>query len=315
MSNVKYTFLLPAYKPQFLAEAIRSILQQTYQNFSVIISDDCSPHNLQEIVEKFDDPRISYRRNAENMGGKSLVSHWNLLVNMAHSEYLIMASDDDIYDPTFLEEIDSLTIKYPNADLLRARVRFINGENQLLQEDLAFEEHVSSLKYIYDQYDLRMLKCMANFVFKTKPIQQEGGFLDFPLAWYSDIATVIRHSNHGVVNTRDILFSFRCSGLNISSVEQTDRNAALKKLDATFKYDHWMNQFLQTVKVGDSLWDSYMYNDIKKCHKQEILVKISNYAKHLKFQEFWPIFKEYNQKQYFDSFSKKFWLLKRWFYK
>lgn len=42
----KYTFLIPAYKAEFLHEALSSIQNQTYKNFSVIISNDKSPQDL-----------------------------------------------------------------------------------------------------------------------------------------------------------------------------------------------------------------------------------------------------------------------------
>ena len=73
---IKYTFLLPAYKPNFLEEALRSIKEQTYTDFKVIVSDDCSPHDLKSIFEKTcgDDPRFVFRCNEKNMGGRSLVS-------------------------------------------------------------------------------------------------------------------------------------------------------------------------------------------------------------------------------------------------
>ena len=75
MTQTKYTFLLPAYKPDFFEEALRSIKQQTYSDFKVLVSDDCSPHDLKSIFDKVcgDDERFAYRRNEENMGGKSLV--------------------------------------------------------------------------------------------------------------------------------------------------------------------------------------------------------------------------------------------------
>ena len=97
----KYTFLLPAYKPYFLAEALESIKEQTNTDFKVIVSDDCSPHDLESIFEKTcgDDQRFSFRRNKENMGGKSLVSHWNLLVDMCETEYFIMSTDYNVYEP------------------------------------------------------------------------------------------------------------------------------------------------------------------------------------------------------------------------
>ena len=82
MCKVKYTFLVPSYKASFLEEALLSIKNQTFRDFKVLVSDDCSPENLKPIYDKVcgDDSRFSFRRNEENMGGKSLVSHWNLLV-------------------------------------------------------------------------------------------------------------------------------------------------------------------------------------------------------------------------------------------
>ena len=49
MDQIKYTFLLPAYKPDFFEEALRSIKDQTYSDFKVLVSDDCSPHDLKSI--------------------------------------------------------------------------------------------------------------------------------------------------------------------------------------------------------------------------------------------------------------------------
>ena len=73
---VKYTFLLPAYKHDFFEEALRSIKNQTYSDFNVLVSDDCSPHDLKSIYDEVcgDDARFSYRCNEVNMGNNSLVS-------------------------------------------------------------------------------------------------------------------------------------------------------------------------------------------------------------------------------------------------
>ena len=74
--STKYTFLLPAFKPDFLEVVLRSIKSQTYLDFKVSVSDDCSPHDLKSIYNKVcgDDARFSYRRNEVNMGNNSLVS-------------------------------------------------------------------------------------------------------------------------------------------------------------------------------------------------------------------------------------------------
>ena len=169
----KYTFLLPAYKPNFLAEALESIKGQAYTDFKVIVSDDCSPHDLKSIFEKTcgDDPRFVFRRNEKNMGGKSLVSHWNLLVDICDTEYFIMASDDDVYEPEFLVEADKLLVKYPKANLLRARSRVIDGEGNIKAEENVTDEWLDNLHFINRIYQKDWVGGIASFVYQEEHLK------------------------------------------------------------------------------------------------------------------------------------------------
>ena len=92
----KVSFILPAYKSQFLREAIASILAQTYRDFELIVVDDCSPQGLKSIVDEFNDPRLTYNRNETNIGGKDLVAAWNKALSYAYVQvaYTILASRD-----------------------------------------------------------------------------------------------------------------------------------------------------------------------------------------------------------------------------
>ena len=145
----KYTFLIPAYKSHFLSEMLQSIFAQTYTDYKVIINDDCSPENLWNICEPYlNDKRFTYHRNEKNIGQEHLVAHWNMLVDKCDTDYLILASDDDIYDPSFLSEIDSLTTKYPEVDLVHARARVIDDKGVVSKSDALYDERVSQLVYI-----------------------------------------------------------------------------------------------------------------------------------------------------------------------
>lgn len=243
--NTKYTFLLPAYKSMFLSQALESVKNQTYKNFKCIVSDDCSPEDLKCIFDECvgSDSRFVYRRNELNMGRKSLVSHWNLLVNLCDTEYLIMASDDDIYEPIFLEQIDCLTIKYPDVNLFRGRAKRINKNNELLEKDIFIDEYQSKIEFIYSFCFHKLIQCVAHYVFKTKKLQEENGFIDFPLAWCSDNATAISMSDNGVCHTPSFVFSFRRSNVNISSMENLPY--FLEKTRARYLY---LIFFEETVK-------------------------------------------------------------------
>ena len=234
---MKYTFLLPAYKAPFLREALASILAQTYTDFQVIVSDDCSPEDLKSIVDEFaDDERLVYRRNETNIGGRDLVKHWNMLVDLCRTEWLILASDDDVYHSHFLEEIDRLQRKYPEVDLIRARCQTIDKNGEVTRVEMPMDERVSQAEFMAYFAAPRSIQCIANYVFRASSLSRRGGFVNYPYAWGSDDMAVAYAAAKGMAATKEVLFSFRQSGLNISShkvsfEETRDRLVARMRLE------------------------------------------------------------------------------------
>ena len=245
-NRVKYTFLLPAYKPDFFREALYSIKCQTYTEFKVIVSDDCSPYDLKSIYDDVcsQDTRFQFRRNLVNMGSKSLVSHWNLLVDMCDTEFLIMASDDDVYEPNFLEEADSLLQKYPKANLLRARSRVIDGDGNIKSEENAMDEWLDNLHFIHRIYLKDWAGGIASFIYRTKRLKEVGNFIDFPSAWFSDDVTNFVMANEGCCLTTEIAFNVRNSDVNISG-QWGNPEDSRKKMQATYMNYKWMKSFMQ----------------------------------------------------------------------
>ena len=87
----------------FIGETIQSVLGQTYQNWEMIIVDDCSPDDgagIQE-VEKFDDPRIKLIKSKVNKGSSGAR---NIALHESKGQYIAHLDSDDIWHPTFLEE-------------------------------------------------------------------------------------------------------------------------------------------------------------------------------------------------------------------
>ena len=94
---------IPTYdRPASLQQAIQSLLQQTYQDFEIIVSDDCSPDNTAEVVKSIQDPRIRYHRTATNLRPPR---NWNECVRLAQGEFFALLPDDDVYCPEFLAEM------------------------------------------------------------------------------------------------------------------------------------------------------------------------------------------------------------------
>jgi glycosyltransferase involved in cell wall biosynthesis len=87
---------------RYLGAAIDSILNQTYSNFELIISDNASTDGTQQICREYAarDGRIRYYRNKENLG---LARNFNSVFELSSGEYFKWASSDDLCAPEYVE--------------------------------------------------------------------------------------------------------------------------------------------------------------------------------------------------------------------
>jgi glycosyltransferase involved in cell wall biosynthesis len=94
--------ILPTYNRAHLVDrAIQSVLDQTYQDFEVIIVSDCSTDNTDEVVNAYRDPRIVYIRHNQNKGGSAAR---NTGIGVAKGEYIAFLDSDDEWLPEKLEK-------------------------------------------------------------------------------------------------------------------------------------------------------------------------------------------------------------------
>ena len=125
---------IPVYNGErFLGEAISSILNQTYTNFEVIISDNASTDKTQEICEKYaaKDDRIKYFRNKINLGA---APNYNKVFNLSNSEYFKWADYDDLIAPEFLSRCVEYLDRNPSVVLCYPRAAIINEDGENLGE-------------------------------------------------------------------------------------------------------------------------------------------------------------------------------------
>ena len=89
----KVSFVVPCYNlAHLLGECVRSILQQTYQDFEVLIMDDCSPDHTPEVAQSFHDARVRHIRNNPNLGH---LRNYNHGISLARGKYIWLISADD----------------------------------------------------------------------------------------------------------------------------------------------------------------------------------------------------------------------------
>lgn len=290
---MKYSFVLPAYKAAYFREAIDSILSQTYQDFELIIVNDASPEDLDSIVRSYDDSRMQYYVNRVNIGGQNLVAQWNHCLQYATGEYIILASDDDIYFPHYLEKMDALVQKYPNINVFRPRVQVIDGRGNLTRVYGCVNEKITSMEYWY--YWTSVGSSIGHVVFNKKALLEKGGFVNFPMAWGSDDATILMLGYNGICFESEILYSFRNSGENITS-QISKYHTLIKKIEAHRLFYSWIKDLIERydpmssydifykIKVQDSLDNLFQSLSLDLINHSQVKAAIRAFPKLLRLE-------------------------------
>ncbi|MDR0824350.1 MAG: glycosyltransferase [Prevotella sp.] len=126
--------ILPTYNhAPYLKQRIDSILNQTYQDFELIILDDCSPDNSRDIIKEYrGNPHISHIVYNETNSG-STFKQWKKGIELAKGEYIWIAESDDYAEPTLLQKAMDSIIKY-NSVLCFAQTKIVDKDNNIVME-------------------------------------------------------------------------------------------------------------------------------------------------------------------------------------
>ncbi len=134
------SFCMSTYKrPKLLELQLNGLSHQTFTNFEVIISDNDPDNSGKNIVENLNDSRFKYFCNGENVG---MMPSFNLSIERATADYIVMITDDDPVEKNFLLELFTI-YKHNNsygvyAGFLRKKTSF--GKIEYIKNDKFAEE-------------------------------------------------------------------------------------------------------------------------------------------------------------------------------
>jgi glycosyltransferase involved in cell wall biosynthesis len=129
----RISIALPVYNGErYLAQAIGSILDQTYRDFELIISDNASTDATEEICRSFEaqDGRVRYIRQPRNIGASP---NFNICYALASGEYFKWAAHDDYLEPEYLAACVEVLDAKPDAVLCQSLVRLIDDRDRLIE--------------------------------------------------------------------------------------------------------------------------------------------------------------------------------------
>lgn len=125
--------IIPSYNyGQFLVEAVESVIRQTRQPDEILISDDCSNDNTEEIARFYKNKYpnlIRYNRNDKNLG---IIKHFNKAVSLTKSDYVCFLGADNRFRSDYIEKTaevldsdDKIAIAYTDCALFGSRAKLL----------------------------------------------------------------------------------------------------------------------------------------------------------------------------------------------
>lgn len=110
MSNKPFfSIVLPTLnRANFLQFAIKSVLNQTYEDFELIVSNNASVDETEEVIKCFDDPRIKYVRTNKTL---QIAQHWQFALSYVTGHYVTFLGDDDALNFEFLSSSENMLSK------------------------------------------------------------------------------------------------------------------------------------------------------------------------------------------------------------
>jgi glycosyltransferase involved in cell wall biosynthesis len=127
--------IIPNYNhAPYLKERIDSVLNQTYQDFEVIILDDCSPDNSRTVIEQYrENPHVSHIVLNEQNTGNTFIQ-WERGISLAKGRYIWIAESDDVAESQLLETLVGQLEQHPDASVAFCHSKLIDAESKVLSE-------------------------------------------------------------------------------------------------------------------------------------------------------------------------------------
>ena len=239
----KVDILLTTYntKIEYLKQQLDSILKQTYANFNLIISDDCSTDievvkTLKEYEEK--DSRIQVYIQEKNLG---YTKNFEFVLTKSTAKYISLSDHDDIWYPTKIEECIK-DIKKKNVDLVYCDAKQVDENGEVLHESYLRYKNIPIINQNYNKKILPFSRhiaigCCQLFTKEVKNLMLP--FTDKTIAhdWHS---LYIANNLKGVYCLDKPLMDYRLHGNNAFGGRSFKQNMQIWKKENGNGYKSYM---------------------------------------------------------------------------
>jgi glycosyltransferase involved in cell wall biosynthesis len=177
---------------RFLASTLDSLLEQTFTDFQIIVSDNASTDRTSEIAQEYSrrDPRVRVVSSAQNRGA---ARNYNHVFRMADTEYFRWSPADDLSDPGYLEAGIEVLDRHSDVVLAYGKTLLIDEEGAVISEyddRLNLTEDRPSDRFVHFVENIGLCNAMYGLM-RTEVVRRVrpmGSYVGSDLPWQAELS-------------------------------------------------------------------------------------------------------------------------------
>lgn len=252
----RVSVVMPSYNHEaFVAQAIESVLCQTYQDFEIVITDDASQDRSVEVIQSIKDPRIKLKSSPVNRGGAGTM---NDTILRSQGEYICVLNTDDVFLPHKIELQLRYLESHPEVGAVFSRCGFIDEGGSPIAPD-AIGAGVSFLGRLFDVNYSKQAEFLRHFFYNgnclchpsvmiRRKCYEKVGLYDERLAQLPDLDMWMRVAPHFPIHVM-------AQPLMFYRILNNGKNACALRVDSVVRLEWEGEQILRTfVDLPDQLF-------------------------------------------------------------
>ena len=258
----KISVIIPMYNAEkYISQCLQSLLNQSFQEFEVIVVDDCSTDNSLDVVKNIQPQfagRLKISRSRINSGGAGIPR--NIGIKLARGKYVAFLDNDDLFTDNALEDLYNAA-ENTQADVIHTE-KFLYGEYDEKQNDNVYQLILKTEEFG---------RAVDKITVETKDLTERINlYLNRRFHWYvwnklfrRDFLIDNKIEFTNLISSDDMIFCFECLCLsknyvripNVINIYRSRKDSVSHRSDSTKQYIH---QWLSTIIKGTEYLDKFM---------------------------------------------------------
>lgn len=242
---------------RYVEQAVASVLAQTFRDFELIVVDDASSDDTVHVISAYPQAHCIRRTNNGGQAGAR-----NDGAQMARGEFLAFLDQDDLWEPTFLEETTAVLERRPDAAVVHSDGFQVNERNEILEYDSAMKQAASITQLLRGGHDT----ATSGTLLRKHCFDAVGGY-DHQLSIWEDIDLAIRlYRRFPLIHLPKPLYRHRLYAHNASRGIPSERALSGRRRFLE-KHAHVCQPGTPEARALSRDWAHY-YGDLGKYHRK-----------------------------------------------